>query len=305
MSARILVLSDSILAELIQAILKRKGYQISVATSEQDALLQLQERYFDLLILLEHLPSSDWGYNFLSRWRSSVGESNTLTLMITGQQGYDGIVRGQLHSDQAHAYIIGPFAPDDFAGVVYKLLAGASTQRRPGDEGYIRYENHDLAVAVDHPAFWRVGTAQTPEQTGTFQYSSVCITGPMNRYQSLYSAITVRVYLPRKPASLLVENEVLMYELRHLKNVHQTMPDREVRIAGQRSKEAEFVWRTDGNPMHRHSMWRRQEEQGKLIAAAMHKAEAMYVLSLMAAEDEFEDFRPVYTHLLETIQFLE
>ncbi len=66
-----------------------------------------------------------------------------------------------------------------------------------------------------------------------------------------------------------------------------------------------YVWLTDGDPIHRHSMWRRQEDHGKLIAAIVRKAEAVYVVSLMAAEDEFEDYQPVYNQLLTTFQFLE
>ena len=305
-STRILILSDNTLAELLQALLERANFQVhvKVADSEQEALCCLQEEHFHLLILPEILPSHDWGYNFLAKCRPKV-KTDLLTLMISGGSKYNGFVRAPAYQNQAHAYIPSPFLPKDFLERVTKLLAGASTQDMLGDEGYIKYENQELGVTFSHPAFWEVGFWWYPETIETFQCSSIAVWGPLNRNQSICSSITVAKYSSLKSVDRLLIEDIMAYESSRRKGIRQVMQECEVQVAGIWGKETEYVWPAENTPTHRHSMWRQEGEKGKVIKTVVRRKKKVYVLSVTAAEEEFEDFRPVYAQLLETFEFLE
>jgi hypothetical protein len=297
-------MDNGILADLSQITLVRAGCQVSITDSEQNASSLLQSGKFDLLILPQILPNHDLAFNFLKKWRSSTKNSDVLTMMVTPKDGYDGIVRSPAYPDQAHAYIRGPFAPEKFIEVIAKLLEGASTQRLPGDEGYTKYESKDLGIAFRYPAFWTVWNWQNPPVNTIFRRSSIEVMGPLNRYQSVNSGIVVAIYHPYRPVEHLKYEEMIASEFMRMKDVHQIALEHTSQIGGVQGKEAEYIWSAVDTPTHEHSMWRRKGEQGRLIAATVQKPGAVYILSLMAAADEFEDFRPVYTQLLTTFQFL-
>lgn len=303
LSTKIIVLGDSMVAELTQSLLGRTGCQVTVANSEQDALDRLKTEQFDLLILHETLPGGRWGYDFLADWRARAGTTDVLTLMTTGKSGYQGIVRAPAYMNQAHAYIPIPFLPENFIRMVSNLLGGASTQHTPGEEGFVRLESKELGISFNHPVFWEVGTWHPPEATRTFRRSGVVVTGPLNRNQSLYSAITVALY-SSKSADLLQVEDIVAFEFKAMQSVSQVREEHVVQVAGLEAKEAEYIWSAEDIPTHRHSMWRQQGEQGRSICTMVNRKGRAYVLSLTAADKEFEDFRPAYAELLRSFSFL-
>ncbi len=304
MSSRILILPPD---ELVEYSLSKLDCEINIADSEDKALHLLQGEHFDLLILKEFMPGMS-GFDFLAEWRSKCKSSDTLALMIRGRTGYPCIVRLPAYQDQAHAYILYPYSPDELLELVTKLLAGASAQKILGEEGYSRHRSEELAVAFDYPAFWRVGHWRYPEKTGTFVQRSVDVQGPMNCYQTVDSSVGVEMYSPIDPTMHLAIEDVLAYEWRK-REVKRVTPERETLVAGLSGKETEYIWSADwdrlGVHLHWPPHWLREGEQGRSIEVVVWKEKNIYVLSLGAADNEFDDFRSVYERLLATFEFLE
>lgn len=302
-SGEIIVLDDGVLAELAQVFLEKAGYQVTLTSSEQDALGWLETGCFNLLILHETLPSGRWGYDFLAEWRSRVRTTDVLTLMTTCKFGYQGIVRAAAHVNQAHAYIPFPFTNEDFIKIVSKLLKGASAQRIPGEEGFVELESKELGVSFNYPAFWEVAR-HSLEEAGACYRSGVVVTGPLNRHQSLYSSIAIAMYSPKSAHRLRVE-DLVAFEFKAMQNLSQAREECIVQVAGLEAKETEYVWPAENIPTHQRSMWRQQGERGRSICTIVNREDRVYILSLTVADEEIEDFRPAYAELLRSFHFLE
>jgi DNA-binding response OmpR family regulator len=306
MTSNILVLNDLVLAELLRNQLEKTYDRVSITDSVQSALKFLKKRHFDLLILPEVLPDDESGYRFLQKWRSDMKNTGALVLMVTGRKGYQGIVRGPVHKNQANAYISFPFPVGDFLEIVSNLLAGASTQCVPGDEGYISCESQDLHVAFKHPAFWKVGSRRSARKAEDFERLDVVVTGPLNRYQTVYSSLIVVKYSPIGAIDRLVADVVVEYEFREKEDLRQIKQGRRVWVdAGLQGKEMAYVWSAEGTPTYQDSMWQREEELVKSLVAVVRRHKAIYILRLTAADEEFEDFRQVYVQMIKTFEFLE
>ncbi len=299
---KVLVLGSE-LEELIPLLLKHVNDDlicVSIADSEHTAVQRLQNEHFDLLILSDDLLPNCDGRDFLVKWRSQTKNVDTLTLMVVGKSSRSGFVRAPVYWDEAHAYIGSPFGPQELYERINKLLMGASTQRLPGDEGYTRYEDKELNIVFNYPAFWVIH-ARYLRKTEVLQRFYIDVIGPMNRHWGwgIYSIITVSMYCPPSSDACLESKVAILHEFEEWKeNVQPATSCRQVQICGLEGRETEYTWSAKERLV-------KEGDQGRTILTMVRRDEKIYVLSLAASEDGFDDFRPAYAHFLETFEFLD
>lgn len=285
MPAKILILGE--FAKLWQRSLEPYGYQASTTVSEHEAITQLMTERFDLLFLDFILSDFKSGDDFLAKLRSRVRSIDTLVLMKEGKDGRNGIIRAPTFPNQANGYIISPFLPEDLVKMVEKLLAGASTQQTPGDEGYAQCEYQDWGwnIVFEYPALWEVRS---------WRKDLVQVLGPLHRSLKASAKIAIYRHLTHDSESPYIVQEVMSNRYGDFYKVRQTTQEQQVQIAGLKGQEAEYLWETADY----------RDCSGRVIMAVVSQNKAVYALSLEAAEDDFDDYRPVYLHLLESFQFL-
>ncbi len=292
---------DNIWGEIVRFALEQEGVSIQVVgvKSERDALHRLQSECFDLLILDHSFPTGKRAESFLDKWRSSTKDTGVLTLMVKPKSAPSGFVRAPVQRNESHAYIRSLLGPKELVEMVKRLLAGASTQRFPGDEGYTRHKDKELNVVFDHPVFWTVHS-RSPDKTDVFQRFCMRVLGPMNRYQGFYSQIVVSVYRPFEFGTGLEIEAVTTYEFGEWREyIQRVAPWREVQVYELPGEEAEYTW------SKKDTVWTEGGDRGRTIMTMVRRDEKMYVLSLTAAEEGFDAFRPAYAHFLETFEFLD
>jgi hypothetical protein len=277
MPAKILVLGDS--AEAWQRLLESYDYQVSTTVSEREAIAQLTTEKFDLLFVSDSWLEAD----FLAKLCACAKSTDTLVLMSQPKDGYSGIIRAPTLPNQANGYIVSPFLVEDLVKVFEKLLAGASTQHAPGDEGYVQceYQEQGWDIVFGHPAFWEVRP---------FDKDTIRVLGPVHRSRKASAKIVVRRHLPLESESPFTVKDVLNNRQSNYLKFHQVTQERQLQVAGLESQEVEYLWEFGG------------DHSGRGIAAVVERDGRLYSLSLEAAEDDFDDYRPVYHHLLTSIQ---
>ncbi len=268
--------------------------QVSIADSEQSVIQQIQKEHFDLLFLDQGGRNTE----ILERLHPIIETTGTLTLMIAHKSSPSGFVRTPIPPGDAHAYIPSPFGPKEFYEWVSKLLEGASTQRFPGDEGYKRRECEELGVAFERPDFWM---ARSPSRSrkDAFQRFYTDAIGPKNRHWGVHSKIVVSMYRPFEPGTSLETKGMMAHEFEEGKeNIQQITLWREVWVCGLGGEQAEYTWSAE-------RFLETSGDRGRTILTIVRKGERIYILSLAAAEEGFDDFRPAYAHFLETFEFLD
>ncbi len=120
-SPRVLVVDDEpMVREVVTRYLEHDGHAVSVAADGKEALHQLQQRTFDLIILDLMLPSVD-GLSVLRRLRDRSA-TPVIVLTARGDEG-DRVLGLELGADD---YVVKPFSPRELAARVSSVLRRAS-----------------------------------------------------------------------------------------------------------------------------------------------------------------------------------
>lgn len=122
--ASILVVDDSpVIQRLLQHTLRRVGYAVTVASSGVEALAQLREGRFDLVIADLSMPDID-GLTLLRTIRSDPQHKDLPLLMLTASgQDQDRI---DARAAGASAFLTKPASSQDLIATVSELIGGVA-----------------------------------------------------------------------------------------------------------------------------------------------------------------------------------
>lgn len=118
MKIRILIVDDELsMREFLTILLEREGYQVTSAANAADALVQLENSLFDLVISDVQMPGLN-GIELLGRIKSSAPD--TAVLMITAFSAAEQAVEAMKLG--AYDYIAKPFKIDEVKQLVINAL---------------------------------------------------------------------------------------------------------------------------------------------------------------------------------------
>ncbi len=128
MAPKILIIDDDLdTLRLVGMMLQRQGYQIVVASSGPQGLIQAENEKPDLILLDVMMPGMD-GYEVARRLRANPDTATTPILMFTAKAQLDDKVTG--FEAGADDYLTKPTHPSELLAHVKALLARA-TKGRP------------------------------------------------------------------------------------------------------------------------------------------------------------------------------
>ena len=121
MTAKVLIVDDepNIVVSL-QFLMKKAGFETSVARDGDEALLEVERFRPDLVLLDVMMPRRD-GYDVCQQLRSS-GWSDLKIVMLTAKGRQTEITKGLALG--ADAYVTKPFSTSDLVETVTRLLGG-------------------------------------------------------------------------------------------------------------------------------------------------------------------------------------
>ena len=126
MAPRILVVEDEdSLATLLQYNLEKEGYEVALAGDGDEAMLQVQERLPDLIVLDWMLPKVS-GIEVCRRIRQRPESRNVPIIMLTARGEETDRIRGL--DTGADDYVVKPFAMSELAARIRAVLR----RLRPG-----------------------------------------------------------------------------------------------------------------------------------------------------------------------------
>ena len=127
MSPHILVIEDDpAIAELVRYNLTAAGFRASLATSAEDAQIEVEEDRFDLIVLDWRLPGVS-GIEFCRRLRRRESTRAVPVLMLTARGEEADRVRGL--ATGADDYVVKPFSIPELMARVKALLRRAAPSR--------------------------------------------------------------------------------------------------------------------------------------------------------------------------------
>jgi len=120
MKTKILLLDDEAsLIKWLRYALEQKGYQVFATTDPQDAMIEIKNQRYDLIISDIKMPEID-GFEFLKRVRGIRPE--TPFIFITAYGSMDSAISAL--RDRASDYILKPFSIDELAVRIRANLSG-------------------------------------------------------------------------------------------------------------------------------------------------------------------------------------
>ncbi len=121
MTAKVLIVDDepNIVVSL-QFLMKKAGYETSVARDGDEALLEVERFRPDLVLLDVMMPRRD-GYEVCQQLRSS-GWDDLKIVMLTAKGRQTEVTKGLAFG--ADAYVTKPFSTSDLVDTVSGLLGG-------------------------------------------------------------------------------------------------------------------------------------------------------------------------------------
>jgi DNA-binding response OmpR family regulator len=114
---------DPALCKLMALVLEKQGHAVVCCGTGVDAIRQLRERRFDLLLLDLGLPDMD-GLNLLHTWH---GRNGTRVIVITADDTAETLMTAIRNG--AYLYIRKPFDPDQLRDLVDTALASRDAQK--------------------------------------------------------------------------------------------------------------------------------------------------------------------------------
>jgi DNA-binding response OmpR family regulator len=112
---------ESDMLELLQIILRRKGYKVSAATGGLEGLRMIREFKPDLVLLDLMMLDMD-GWEVYQQMKADENTKNIPVIIVTAKaQSIDKVLG--LHIAKVDDYITKPFSPSDLLDSVTKVLA--------------------------------------------------------------------------------------------------------------------------------------------------------------------------------------
>jgi DNA-binding response OmpR family regulator len=138
----LLVEDDNDIAELIALYLRRDSYEVTVASTGEDALLKIRERPWNLFLLDLNLPGID-GFHVLQEIR---GCSKAPVILVTARTDDADAIYGL--GAGADEYVTKPFSPKVLVARVRDLLRRSSANGEPErvEVGHYRFGDFELDV---------------------------------------------------------------------------------------------------------------------------------------------------------------
>jgi two-component system, chemotaxis family, chemotaxis protein CheY len=119
---RILAVDDEeSIARIIQANLRRAGFEVDIAHNGADALALLLSRPYDLLISDVNMPQMD-GLELLEHLRQDPEMAHLPVILLTAQSSGEAVSQG--YSQGTDLYLTKPFVPEELVLWVQRTLAG-------------------------------------------------------------------------------------------------------------------------------------------------------------------------------------
>lgn len=120
MSSRVLIVEDELdIRELVVHHLKREGYQVSAASSGEEALRQVQAAPPDLVLLDLMMPAMD-GLEVCRRLRQDPATAMLPIVMLTAKgDEVDRVLGLEIGADD---YVVKPFSPKELVARVRAVL---------------------------------------------------------------------------------------------------------------------------------------------------------------------------------------
>jgi len=106
----------------LEGILKKSGFEVSKASSGQQALAQLGQKKPDLLITDLNMPGMD-GITLIAEVRKLPGMRFMPILMLTTESQQSK--RQEAKSAGATGWLVKPVKPDELLAVIKKVVPGA------------------------------------------------------------------------------------------------------------------------------------------------------------------------------------
>jgi two-component system alkaline phosphatase synthesis response regulator PhoP/two-component system response regulator VicR len=118
----ILVVDDEAnVRRIVQVILQRAGYRVSLAVDGAEGMEKLREDRPDLVLLDVMMPHVD-GFEMLHRMKADPETAGILVVMLTARALDQDIFEGERRG--ADYYLTKPFAPSELAKIVEEVLSG-------------------------------------------------------------------------------------------------------------------------------------------------------------------------------------
>jgi DNA-binding NtrC family response regulator len=115
---KILVMEDEVsLAKALRTALSEEGYEVEVVTTVQNALEQLQRKYFDLLVVDLCLPEVG-GIAFIKKVRRE--QPDTEVIVTTANPSVSSVVEAMKLG--AKEYLAKPFTEDELKNIIASTL---------------------------------------------------------------------------------------------------------------------------------------------------------------------------------------
>lgn len=120
----LIVEDDESIRDLLEFMLRREGYQTSLAVDGREATLAIDsgEVVPALVVLDVMLPYID-GFQLIAKMRGAPGWKDVPVLMLTAKHGEDDIVKAL--DAGADDYVIKPFQPQELIARAKRLLKAA------------------------------------------------------------------------------------------------------------------------------------------------------------------------------------
>jgi DNA-binding NtrC family response regulator len=206
-SARVLLVEDETnMARTLTKILERKGYAVAVAGNGSEALAQIADAAFDVIITDLNLPVMD-GMQLLRRLQpepAPTGERRTIsppTIVLTGHGSTQAAVEAMKLG--AHDYLVKPCNPDELLMTIENLL----------HVGQLERENRRLRAEIGGTQRFGEIIGRSPAMLAIYQTidavarntSTILITGESGTGKELV-ARTIHARSARRDAPFLAMN---------------------------------------------------------------------------------------------------
>ncbi len=155
MSARILIVDDDpLVPRTLRILLRKHGHEVEAASDAEEALRQLGEKDFDVVISDINMPGAD-GFEVLRRVKQE--HPNTEVILITGYGTIENAVRGM--KEGAFDYVTKPVLDDEMVVVIDRAVESVR----------LRTENADLRAQLAHAKGPREAVGKDPNFVKLFE----------------------------------------------------------------------------------------------------------------------------------------
>jgi DNA-binding response OmpR family regulator len=120
----LVVEDDDQIAYLLQFILRKEGYAVTIARDGREAQQIIAEREAPALVTLDFMLPHANGLELLEQIRATAGWEKVPVLMLTARSQEKDVERAR--ASGATDYLVKPFKPEELRACVRRLVADAN-----------------------------------------------------------------------------------------------------------------------------------------------------------------------------------